>query len=590
MNNKLARDYTFGSLLRYALPTIIMMVFMSLYTMVDGMFVSRMISTSALSAVNIVFPLVSVVIAVGIMLATGASAIVAHKMGEGKPEEARADFTFIVVIGIVLGALITALGLVFLNPLLYALGANDAIFSMCRAYAYAILWFTAPAILQMLFQTFFVTAGRPGLGLLVTALGGVANIVLDYMFIGPLGWGIAGAAIATGIGYSIPAVCGLVFFAASRKDTLCFTKPRWSGKVLLHTCTNGASEMVTNLSTAIITYLFNIIMMRYLGEDGVAAITIVLYAEYLLVAVYLGYSTGIAPILSYHYGQKNTARLRRLFGISMRFIAISSAATVAGALLFAGPVVSTFAPAGTTVYTLARHGFYLYAAAYLFKGVNIFASSLFTALSDGKTSAILSFMRSLVFIVAGMALLPRLLGVDGVWLAVPFAEVLSLGLSAYCFRRLFCGFSARRDVEIRPITPENREAVLRLHPGESREDFIESTAACLREAAVERQYRPVALYAENTLIGFAMYGQFAEEGGRVWLDRLLIDHRFQRKGYGSAALRALIRQLQLEYRCGQIYLSVYRANVHARKLYKRAGFRRNGEVDTKGEEVMLLEV
>lgn len=437
MSNRLARQYRFGSLLKFSLPTIVMMVFMSLYTMADGVFVSRLIGTDALSAVNIVFPMVSVIIAVAIMLSTGASAIVARKMGEGGDAEARQDFTLVVVVGVALGLAITLLGLAFLEPLLRFLGATPATRGYCEPYARALLWFTVPAILQMLFQTFFVTAGRPGVGLAVTVLGGLANIVLDYAFIALLDWGILGAGLATGIGYSIPALSGLAWFAAGKSGTLRFARPVWRGDVLLKTFTNGASEMVINCSSAIVTYLFNISMLRYLGEDGVAAVTIVLYAEYLLVAVYLGYAGGVAPILSFNHGVGDGVQLRRLFRISLAFLAGCSAVTFAGALFFSRAIVGIFTSPDAAVFALAVHGFALYAAGFLFKGANIFASSMFTALSDGRTSALLSFLRSLVFIVLGMALLPRLIGVEGVWLAVPLAELLSVLVSAYYFRKQY---------------------------------------------------------------------------------------------------------------------------------------------------------
>lgn len=318
MQNKLAKNYHFFSLLQYAFPTIVMMVFMSMYSIVDGVFVSRLVSTNALAAVNIVFPLLNVVMAVGIMLGAGGSAIIARKMGEGNNGQARQDFTLIVVIGIGLGALLMAIGILLIEPLLHFLGANEAVYDLGLVYAKTILIFTIPSILQMLFQMFFVTAGKPALGLTITLLGGAANIVLDYVFISIFQWGIAGAAAATGIGYSIPGLFGLLWFSLNRKGTLYFVKPVKNQGVILHTLTNGSSEMVTNLSAAVITYLFNKMMMKYLGEDGVAAITIVLYVEFLLVAVYLGFSSGIAPILSYNYGEGNRLQLKRI--ISHEFV------------------------------------------------------------------------------------------------------------------------------------------------------------------------------------------------------------------------------------------------------------------------------
>ncbi|MCI8331512.1 MAG: MATE family efflux transporter [Clostridiales bacterium] len=437
MQNQLAKDFHFHSLLTYALPTILMMVFMSMYTIVDGIFVSKLVNTNALAAVNIVFPIINVVMAIGIMIGTGGSAITARKMGEGRPGEARQDFTLLVIIGVLLGGVLTITGLVFLDPLLHFLGTNEATYDFGRQYAGLMLLFAVPSILQMLFQMFFVTAGKPALGLTVTILAGCANMLFDYLFIAIFHWGIAGAAIATGIGYLIPSLFGLTWFNVCRKGTLYFVRPIKNRGVILHTFLNGSSEMVTNLSAAIITYLFNIMMMRYLGENGVAAITIVLYIEFFLSAVYLGFSSGIAPILSFNYGEGNIPRLKRLFRISIFFIIGCQAVSFLISVLFAGPLVGLFAPRAGEVFALAVHGFYLYAACYLFRGINIFASSLFTALSDGITSAVLSLMRTFVLILPGLLLLPHIMGADGIWIAVPLAEVLSVILSILCFIRLF---------------------------------------------------------------------------------------------------------------------------------------------------------
>ena len=429
MNNTLAQQFNFRSLLQFSFPTIVMMIFMSLYTMVDGVFVSRFVGTNGLSAVNIVYPVTSIVVAVGVMLATGGSAVIARKMGEGRSGEARQDFSMIVLVGIFLGISISLAGLIFIHPLLRLLGANDAVYGLCYDYAFVLLFFIPAGVLQMLFQTLLVTAGKPVLGLGITVLGGVANIVLDYVFIVPMEMGISGAAAATGIGYSIPAVFGLIYFALYRKGSLCFVRPVWRREVLFKSCGNGASEMVTNLSTAVTTLLFNVIMMRTLGENGVAAITIVLYAQYLLTAVYLGYATGIAPVFSFKYGCSDNRQIRKIFRISVCFILGCSAVSLGIALLFAGPIVTIFAPEGNPVYALAVHGFHLFSLCFLFTGVNIFASALFTAFSNGIISALLSFLRTFVFIVLGLLIMPEVIGVDGVWLAIPVAELLGMIVS-----------------------------------------------------------------------------------------------------------------------------------------------------------------
>lgn len=429
MNNSLAKTFNFRSLIKFTAPTIIMMVFMSMYTMVDGAFVSQFVGTAALSAVNIVYPMMSIMLALGIMLGTGGSAVIAKQLGEQQPDRARRSFSLIVLVGVVLGVIIMLVGMVFLDPIVSALGSNAATHDYCVDYARWLLIFAPMAMLQMLFQTFFVTAGKPVLGLVVTIAGGLANVVLDYLLIVPFGMGIAGAAIATGIGCAIPAVTGLVYFASMRKGTIYLVKPKMDGKMLLESCSNGASEMVTNLATAVTTYLFNIIMMKLMGEDGVAAITIVLYSQFLLTAIYLGYSSGVAPVISYNYGSENAPQLRRIFRCSMMFIGAVSLITSVAAVVAARFVVAIFAQPGTPVFELAYEGFLLFSTGYLFIGFNIFASSMFTAFSDGRVSAIISFLRTFVFIVAAVLLLPQVIGVTGVWLAVPIAELLTLAIS-----------------------------------------------------------------------------------------------------------------------------------------------------------------
>ncbi|MEG0878740.1 MAG: MATE family efflux transporter [Oscillospiraceae bacterium] len=429
MSNALSKKFNVISLMKFTAPTIIMMLFMSLYTMIDGVFVSRFVGTGALSAVNIVYPVLNVVVAIAIMLATGASAVVAKKMGEGKIAEARDNFTLITVIGAVVGVIFGVISIIFIHPMLKMLGASDAIYEYCYQYSFILSVFTPMAILQMLFQYFFVTAGKPMLGLAATIAGGCANMVLDYIFIVPLNMGIAGAALATGIGFSIPAVCGLFYFAVHRKGTMYFVMPHFDKKAIFDSCTNGSSEMVTNLSMAITTFLFNIIMMKYLGEDGVAAITVVLYSQFLLTAVYLGYSSGVAPILSYNYGSGNTAQLKKLFKMSIIFLAVSSVVLFAAALLLSGHIVGIFSKPDTNVFAIAKNGFGLFSISYLFIGFNIFSSGMFTALSNGKVSAIISFLRTFAFLVVSILLLPQIMGINGIWLAVPLAEILALFVS-----------------------------------------------------------------------------------------------------------------------------------------------------------------
>lgn len=284
-------------------------------------------------------------------------------------------------------------------------------------------------VLQMLFQTFLVTAGKPHFGLALTIIGGFLNIFLDYLFIVKLQMGVKGAAIGTVIGYVIPAIIGAIYFIGNRKGTLYLVKPKLRLQTLAQICLNGSSEMVTNLAAAVTTLMFNKIMLKYLGENGVAAITIVLYAEFLLTSIFMGFSNGVAPIFSYNYGNENYIEIKKLFKMSMRLIGIFSILMFVMALLFAKPIISVFISKGSVIFDITYHGFLLYSISYLFTGVNIFASSMFTAFSNGRISAIISFLRTFVFLIASLIILPLIIGSDGIWLSVPLAELLSFGVS-----------------------------------------------------------------------------------------------------------------------------------------------------------------
>ncbi len=435
MSHSLSKKFTFGSLLMFALPTTIMMVVMSLYTIVDGVFVSRYVSTNALSSINIVYPVINIVLGISVMLSTGSSAIVAKKMGEGRPDSARQTFTTIILLNIGLGLVIALFGNLAAVPLSRLLGASELLLEDCVTYLRWQLAFAPALMLQILFQMYFVTEGRPGIGLFLTLLAGVSNALLDYLLIVPLGLGIAGAAIATVIGYMIPAVIGLLYFACSRRS-LWLVRPRMERGELKDTCINGSSEMVTNLSSGIITFLFNLAMMHFAGEDGVAAITIIQYSQFLLNALFMGFSQGVSPVISFNYGSKNHNQLKQVFRTSLIFTAVTSLATFLLAQVTGSLVVGVFARPGTAVYALARHGFTIFAFSFLFSGLTIFASALFTALSDGRISAVISFVRTFGLIITSLLVLPFLIGIDGVWLAIPIAEFGGVMLSIYYMKKL----------------------------------------------------------------------------------------------------------------------------------------------------------
>ena len=426
--NPLSQNFTIKSLLKFAFPTIFMMIFMGLYTVVDTVFVARFADTNALSALNIVCPVINLIVGLGTMLATGGSAIIARKMGAGEHTRAAQDFTLIIGFGVLSGVLIVIFGTVFIDQIVWRLGAGNILFPYCKEYLFILLLFTPANILQVLFQNLIVTAGRPGIGMVLGLSAGTANILLDYIFMGPLEMGIKGAALGTGIGYMIPAVTGLLFFS-TRKSTLYFRKPVMNISLLAESCANGFSEMVGQSAAAVTTYLFNRIMMKLLGENGVAAITIIIYTQFLLSSLFIGFSMGAAPVISYNYGKQDEKQLKNVFSICIRFIIFISITVFAIAFIFSPSFVCAFSEKGTPVYEITKNGFLIFSFSFLFCGLNIFTSAAFTALSKGKISAILSFLRTFGLITVLLLILPNLLGVTGVWLAVPIAELITMILS-----------------------------------------------------------------------------------------------------------------------------------------------------------------
>lgn len=436
MENQNAYDkpVTLRNILKFAVPTIAMSVFMSFYTMVDGLFVSNLIGTSALSAINLTAPVIQVVTAISTMLATGGSAVIMKKMGEQKHLEAKEDFTFLILVNVVVGLVMTMLGYSLMETIFGSMGLSPDVANYCTFYLSRYLVFTIPILLMNNFTLYMIASEKAALSLVCSVSGGVLNIVLDYVFIGLLDMGISGAAIATGLGYSVTAVVGLFVFR-SKKSLLHFTKPAFRFKVLANAATNGCSEMATALVTGIITMMFNWTMLHYVGEDGVAAVTIIMYVLMFASSLYTGYSYGVAPMLSYYYGEKNHEKLKKLVSTSLKVIGVISLVTVAASFAATKPLVSIFARPDNPVYGLAVTGNRICTLALFFIGFNIFASGMFTALSNGIVSAILAFSRSFVFMLITMLILPAIWGVNGIWLATPVAELMALTLSAFMFVR-----------------------------------------------------------------------------------------------------------------------------------------------------------
>ena len=430
--NTLAKHFSLGGLLRFAAPAVGMMLVISIYTVTDGIFIGRYAGSLALAASNIVYPALNLVFGLSIMLSSGGSALVAKTLGEGDAALARSRFTLLVVVGAALGILLA--GTVFLfEPILALLGASPELYADCRAYLSANMFFAPFVVLMIIFNAFYIADGRPVQGFLVSLTAGLVNVGLDYVFLAHFGMGIFGAGLATGISDVVAALLGLAYFSRYSR-TLAFERFSFAVRPLFQALYNGSSEMVTQLSVGITTYLFNLVTFSYAGADGVAAISVILYAEMLLTAILMGFANGVAPVFSYQFGAKGYAELLRLLRLSLGIIFLFGILSFAAANIFAVPLMTLFLPDGGRAYALALGGFGLFSWSFLLCGFNLFSSTFFTALSDGRMSAILSFVRNLVGIVVFLLLLPHFFGLDGAWLAVPAADAAAVLLS---FRQLW---------------------------------------------------------------------------------------------------------------------------------------------------------
>lgn len=426
------KPVTLRNILKFAVPTIVMTVFMSFYTMVDGLFVANLIGTDALSAINLTAPVIQLVTAISTMLATGGSAVVMKKMGEQRSDEAQEDFTFLILVNVLVGIIMCILGYSVMENVFAGMNLSVDVERYCVEYLSRYLIFTVPILLMNNFTLYMIASDKATLSLVCSVTGGVLNMVLDYAFIAGVGMGISGAAIATGVGYSVTAVVGLIVFAR-QKSLLHFRKPVIRLKVLASAAINGCSEMATALVTGIITMMFNWTMLHYVGENGVAAVTIIMYVLMFASSLYTGYSYGVAPMLSFYYGEQNCEKLHRLVTASMKVITFISVITVTASFVLTRPLVSIFARPDNPVYDLAVTGNRICTIALFFIGFNIFASGMFTALSNGIVSAVLAFSRSFVFMLITMIILPAILGVNGIWMATPIAELMALILSVFIF-------------------------------------------------------------------------------------------------------------------------------------------------------------
>lgn len=435
MKIQLSDHFTTSRLLRFVFPSIIMMIFTSIYGVVDGLFVSNYVGKTPFAAVNLIMPFLMIMGAVGFMFGTGGSAVVSQALGEGNPGKANQYFSMMVYIVIGSGIVLTLAGLLFLRPIAAAFGATGEMLDNCVVYGRIILCTLTAFMLQNVFQSFLVTAERPQLGLAVTVAAGVTNMALDFVFIAVFHWGIVGAATATAASQLIGGFVPLVYFLRQNTSRLRLVKTRFNARILGKTCINGSSELMTNISMSLVNILYNFQLMRYIGEDGVAAYGIIMYVSFIFAAIFIGYSIGSAPIIGYHYGAGNHAELKGLFRKSLWLIALWNIVLTALAVLTAQPLAKIFVGYDADLTALTRRALCLYSLSFLAMGFNIFGSAFFTALGNGVVSAAISFLRTLVFQVAAVLVLPLFLGIDGIWLAIVAAELLALVVTVVFFVR-----------------------------------------------------------------------------------------------------------------------------------------------------------
>lgn len=435
MKIQLSEHFTYKKLLRFVLPSIIMMVFTSIYGVVDGLFVSNFVGKTAFAGVNLILPFIMSFSALGFMVGAGGSAIVAKTIGEGSPKLANEYFSMLVYVTLIGGIFLASIGFLITRPVSVALGAEGELLECCVLYGH-ITFLSVPAyMLQNAFQSFFVTAEKPRLGLCIIITAGVTNMFLDYFLIAVMGWGLAGAAIATVCSEYLGGFLPILYFARDNSSLLRLGRTRFHGSVLLKTCTNGSSELMTNLSNSIVNSLYNIQLMKYAGENGVAAYGTILYVNLVFTAIFLGYSIGSAPIISYHYGAGHHGELQNMFRKSLTLVGCWGVLLCGLAQLLAAPISLLFVGYDAELFELTRYGFHIYCLTYLIDGFNIFGSAFFTALNDGLLSAIISFLRTLVLQILCVLILPIFLGMNGIWGAISVAELLTLAVTITLFVR-----------------------------------------------------------------------------------------------------------------------------------------------------------
>ncbi len=417
------RHFTFGALVKYTLPTIAMMIFTSLYTVVDGFFVSNFIGKTALAAVNLCWPLIMVLASVGLMMGAGGSALVAKTRGEGDDERANRYFTMCIIFAAILGVILAIVGAFLMILLMEAMGAQGQLLDDTVVYGFILLASLPFFVLQFAFQTLFSTAGKPTIGFVVIVAAGLTNVVLDALFICGFGWGVAGGSLATAIGQVVGGVVPVIYFIRKNTSLLRFVRTRLELRPIGKACLNGCSELVSNVAMSLVAMLYNYQLLAYIGEDGVAAYSVIGYTAMIFSSIFMGYALGSSPLLSYQYGARNRWEMRSILKKSLLFIAIFSGIMFAAAEVLAPPLSAIFVSYDPELLAFTVRAYRIYAFVFLIMGLPIYGSAFFTALNNGLVSAIIAFLRTLVFECGAVLILPLILGIEGIWLSVSVAEL-----------------------------------------------------------------------------------------------------------------------------------------------------------------------
>ena len=426
---QLSDHFTYRKLLQFVFPSIVMMIFTSIYGVVDGLFVSNYAGKTAFAAINLVMPFIMVLGGIGFMIGTGGTALVSKILGEGDQEKARRYFSMMILFTVLVGLILTVLGVVFMEPVALFLGATPEMLTDCVLYGRIVIAFTGAFMLQSVFQSFLIAAEKPKLGLAATGAAGVTNMVLDALFVAVFHWGIAGAAIATGLSQCVGGLFPLLYFLRPNTSKLRLVRTKLELRPILNACGNGSSELMSNISSSIVSMIYNFQLLKYIGEDGISAYGVLMYVQFVFIAIDIGYSIGCAPIVGFHFGAQNHTELKNMLGKSVKLMCGAGVVMAVLAQVLAAPLARLFVGYDEVLYRLTCHAFRLFSFAFLFAGFNIFASSFFTALNNGLISAVISFLRTLVLQTSSVILLPLIFGVDGIWYAITAAEIFATTIS-----------------------------------------------------------------------------------------------------------------------------------------------------------------